>query len=194
MEQRIRFENEYVENGKFKYPFEKYISQVNLSQSLIQNQQVKNAHTLLTDMFCPSSYPKIKLTYEYYKAMAMFEKAQSERFSIAYEQGVEKEDEYEETENELQKSQFMWLRQQLSWLGFDDAKYNPRCPAFWITNQWGQTCQVKQALLTFMASFDFELEYTLSIKEEETLKQHQIKSVEKTMCGKQRYWWVIREI
>lgn len=161
--------SKYTEDEKFKYPFVKYIEPSNMALSNVQNMRIKDNPALLFDMYHPAVYSKRKLTYDYYKMMAMFEKAQNERFAIANMQGIKTESEYMEIEKQLQENQFMWLKQQLSWLGLNDSEHDPSNPKHWITSQSGQASRSYQALVKFLSAF--EPGAVLSIGEEESLKE-----------------------
>lgn len=138
------------------------------------NQEIRNNPALLIDIYKPSEYAKRKLSYDYYKIMAMFEQAQNERIHKAREACVEKgtilgENEYREIEEHLQEKQFMWLRQQLSWLGLDDAEHDPNDPEHWITSKLGQAPKARQELDAFLSKF--KTGDILSKEQEDRLKE-----------------------
>lgn len=162
-------QSRYLEDGNFKKPFRKYVEAVDMTLSSVQNQRIKDDPALFFDMYRPAEYSKRKLTYDYYKIMTAFEQAENERFHIAEEHGIDTGEKYETIAQDLQATQFFWLKQQLSWIGLNDAEHNPINPKYWITSQSGQASKSTQELEKFLSSF--EPGTILSIGEEESLKE-----------------------
>ena len=162
-------QSRYLEDGNLKYPFGKYVEAVDMALSPVQNQRIKDDPALFFDMYRPAVYSKRKLTYDYYKMMAAFERAQNDRFRIADKRGIDTEEKYEQIAQDLKATQFFWLKQQLSWIGLNDEDHDPSNPKHWITSQLGQTSKSSQELVAFLSSF--ESGAVLSISEEESLKE-----------------------
>lgn len=156
-----QFVLKYMKNRKLKYPFYKYITRIT---------QKNLPGSSFIDAYQPAEYPKRKLSYDYYQMMAIFEQAQNERFYMAQRRGIKTEEDYQTNEKNLQSQQFIWLRTQLSWLGFDVNQLNPYDPKNWITSHSGQAQQDKQNLLTFLGTHSSGA--VLSEEEEQALKEH----------------------
>lgn len=201
------FKNKYTKSGHYLNPFNIYVRQKS------RNNNVKYSQFFLIQEFDPVPFFKDKITYDYYKMLAMFEQAQNERFDRLKEQRFKTEEEYFEAERSI-TDQHMWLKEQLSWLGFE---YDPNN---WVSYKNVALTKSQQELENFLN----EHEGILKIEEEKTLKElfkafiknirpvhkhskskgsisvinkcfeefdfpYRIKSIKKTRYGKQRNWW-----
>lgn len=131
----------------------------------------------MVDLYTAPPYTKSKVVYDYYKMLAMFEAAQNQRHEQLFsdEQAMQDEKAFESRERELMEGQFMWLLEQLSWMGFhidgvEDRDTNPLHPAneqHWINVQNGRFPKAKENLLAFLHIH----QGILTEAEEEELKQ-----------------------
>ena len=159
------FLRKYTEGGQYKRTYQPFIERRELGRDYTPMYQ----DALIVDEFQPAKYVKRRVTYDYYKMMSMFEKAYNERIDMAKRQGVKSWEEYESIEKDLQQKQFMWLKEQLSWIGLNDLEHSPANPKYWITEQLGQASQTRQELISFLLAHGQQ--DLLTEVEEEKLKE-----------------------
>lgn len=154
------FLSRYTEGGHYIPQYRPFIIPDDVEYSRIGNAAIKDDPGILIDLYVPPRYTQDKLIYDYYKMLAMFETAQDEREErMCYEQ-FQDETEYQEFNSALQQSQYIWLREQLSWIGFNvgnpfnqnDNTLYPANGAHWINIQNGLFPAAKKELLDFLHS------------------------------------------
>ena len=136
----------YTAGGQYKRPYQPFVQ--------LKKKYNPDGKYMLIDQYEPASFAKDKMTYDYYHILSMFEQAQNERRrKIGNTIDKDKEpDKYKKADQKLQKSQFMWLKEQLSWIGFTDQKYDPSKPQYWITEQLGWAKASREELLAFLTT------------------------------------------
>ena len=114
---------------------------------------------LLVDLYQPDEFSLLKLTYRYYKLLSLLEKAQDERLPILSGGNYSTAEEYETLDESLQQQQFIWIKEQLSWLGiptdgenWDADPLNPVNPDHWIGVYFHLVESAKEELLQFLDS------------------------------------------
>lgn len=171
------FKSRYMEGGHYKAPYRNYICKRDIKW-LTENERIsKQNQALMVDLYAPPPYTKAKVVYDYYKMLAMFETAQNQRIEQLFldERALQDEKAFESREHELMDQQFMWLLEQLSWMGFNldsvqGQSTNPLHPAneqHWINVQNGRFPEAKANLLNFLHTHQGILTET----EEDELKQ-----------------------
>ena len=145
------FYRKYTSNGQYKPSFGKYLDEGNLRFFRFDKIKIKDAEYLLVDSYTPPGYAVKKITYDYYQMMAMFEGAYNERRTL---KGIKEP--YvvldKKVEKELQRNQFMWLKEQLGWIGMNDQEHNPAKPDYWLSTWSKRTSQCKSELEHFLES------------------------------------------
>lgn len=144
------FLEHYTAGGQYKHPYQ---PAVQLKEHYVSTQDLYNGKYKLIDQYEPASYAKQKMTYNYYHLMSMFEQAQNERRK-KIGTGIDKEtdaESYEKLDLKLQQQQFMWLKEQLSWMGFTSQEYDPTKPRYWITEQMGWAQASREKLHAFLS-------------------------------------------
>ena len=163
------FFDRYTTGGHYKWPYQAYLAKrSSYSPQPFGNSIAKDNPFLLIDIYEPAGYAKSKLTYDYYKMLAMFERAQNERDSLLNGREFQTEEERDRAEKSLQEKQFIWLKEQLSWIGLNSEKYDPNSPTYWITTQTGRSEKSYDALMAFLSQY--EGTSILSVNEEADLK------------------------
>ena len=134
-----------------------FLEERDMSFSPIGNKPIKSIDEPVIQIYKPAKFAVKKLAYDYYKTMAMFEKAQNERFLYIEQMNIEDwslEKKLriwnEKLEKQIQKIQFMWLHQQLAWIGMDDSEHSPQKNKNWLSVHSGLFDRAIQEMLTFL--------------------------------------------
>lgn len=153
----LKFTTKYIDNGHYKKPYVPFLEERDMSFSPIGNKPIKSIDEPVIQIYKPAKFAVKKLAYDYYKTMAMFEKAQNERFLYIEEMNIEDwslEKKLriwnEKLEKQIQKIQFMWLHQQLAWIGMDDSEHSPQKNKNWLSVHSGLFDRAIQEMLTFL--------------------------------------------
>ena len=144
------FLEHYTAGGQYKRPYQ---PAVQLKEPYESTMDLYKGKYKLIDQYEPASYAKQKIIYDYYHWLAMFEQAQNERRKkIGTSIDKEKDSEgYEKADLKLQQQQFMWLKEQLAWLGFTSQEYDPTKPRYWIVEQMGWAQASREKLYVFLS-------------------------------------------
>ena len=164
------FQARYMESGHYKKPYRNYIGKRDMHYVSAGEVVTKNNPALMVDLYAPPKYTKAKLVYDYYKMLAMFERVQNERWDQLFynKQAMQSEDAFTKSEQKLISTQFMWLREQLSWMGLKPiGPLDPSEDQHWIHVQTGAFPRAKDELLDFLSMHTG----ILTEEEERELKQ-----------------------
>lgn len=164
------FQARYIESGHYKNPYRNYIGKQDMRCANTGEMATKENPALMVDLYAPPKYTKAKLVYDYYKMLAMFERAQNERWDQLFynKQAMQSEDAFTKSEQKLISTQFMWLREQLSWMGLKPiGPLDPSEDQHWIHVQTGAFPRAKDELLDFLSMHTG----ILTEEEERKLKQ-----------------------
>ena len=155
-----KFQSRYMNGSHYKKQYQNYVVERDMRYAVkVGSSLVKDDGGLLIDLYTPDQYTKAKLTYNYYKMMSLLERAYDERRSILRQRSFPSEDAYEADEKQLQRQQFIWIREQLSWIGvpvdregWAEHPFHPAKPTHWISTYFGLSEKAKQELLQFLDS------------------------------------------
>lgn len=164
------FQARYIESGHYKNPYRNYIGKQDMRYANTGKIATKDNPALMVDLYTPPKYTKAKLVYDYYKMLAMFERVQNERWDQLFynKQAMQSEDAFTKSEQKLISTQFMWLREQLSWMGLKPiGPLDPSEDQHWIHVQTGAFPRAKDELLDFLSMHTG----ILTEEEERKLKQ-----------------------
>ena len=155
------FQSHYMEGGHYRAPYRNYVTEKDVSSIAFDRAGSflpKDNPGILVDLYQPDKYFSLKLTYQYYKILSMLERARDERLHVLLKEKCAME-ESETREIELQRRQFVWLKEQLSWLGIstdrEDWKtdpVNPVNPDHWIGIYFHLIDRAEEELLQFLNS------------------------------------------
>ena len=161
------FLTRYSAGGQYRRPYQPYVEP---KSSYEPKEDLYRGRFKLIDQYEPASYAKEKMTYDYYHLMAMFEQAQNERQN-KIENSIGKNldpQSYIKADLELWRNQFMWLREQLSWIGFTSQEYDPGKSQYWITEQMGWARSSREELYEFLWTNEGKI---LTEEEEDCIKE-----------------------
>lgn len=222
------FLSKYSENGHYKSQFRPYVQLADPYKRSASSPHTEEERLITAYSLTP--FTNAKLAYNYYSFLALFEKAKNERDPALKKLGFygdkdEREDEAKvkaskKAEKQLANKQFMWLKEQLRWIGkeYDETR--------WITYVTGTYQEQRDKLQGFLAMHN-EYDGLLTEDEENQLKQlfrafmrevkpihpdtkskgslevinrclkefefpYFIESKRETRFGRQRRWWHIR--
>ena len=155
------FQSHYMEGGHYRAPYRNYVIEKDISSITFDRAGSffpKDNPGILVDLYQPDEYFSLKLTYQYYKILSMLERARDERLHVLLKEKCTTE-ECEIREIELQRRQFVWLKEQLSWLGIstdgEDWETNPINPKnleHWIGIYFHLIDRAKEELFQFLNS------------------------------------------
>lgn len=153
------FQSVYMESGHYKAPYKNYVVEKDMRYDKAGKCIPKDNPGLLVDLYQPDEFSLLKLTYRYYKLLSLLEKAQDERLPILSGGNYSTAEEYETLDESLQQQQFIWIKEQLSWLGiptdgenWDADPLNPVNPDHWIGVYFHLVESAKEELLQFLDS------------------------------------------
>ena len=152
-----KFQSRYMDGAHYKKRFRNYLVARDMHTAGAGGVAIKDDRGLLIDVYEPDRYAKAKLTYNYYKMLSMFERAYDERRAKLRQNNYVTEEEYAKDDEFLQQQQFMWLKEQLSWIGIsvggEEWVKNPLNPLrtdHWIGTYFHISEKVKRELIQFL--------------------------------------------